>query len=321
MDFNWYDAIPGVGPVDMAWQGGKQLFDSTGLPTQYPDRNQIMQQINAGLGRQAPTVDTSQSDYWRSLQQQNAQNLMGIASGQKQGAGELAAQRQVQNAIAGQQGMANMARGGANAGMAFRQAARNQAGIGLAGAGQAQQAALGDQQMAYGQLNGLMQGARGQDQANAFANQNAQMGQQQAWLQYLSQLTGMDANQLAAQVAAKQSQNQLLGGLVGQAGQIGATAAMASDERLKTDISDAGDETDEMLRSIMPKRYTYKDQGKHGVGSRVGIMAQDLERSKAGRDVVRNTAGGKMLDVNAAISAALAGVGRLDERLRKVEGK
>ena len=97
--------------------------------------------LNNMFGQQAAQVDPTQQAQFRQMQIQQAQQLQGIASGQMQGAGELAAQRQVQNALATQQAQAAMARGGQNAGLAMRNAAANSAGIGLSGAGQAQQAA------------------------------------------------------------------------------------------------------------------------------------------------------------------------------------
>jgi hypothetical protein len=50
-------------------------------------------------------------------------------------------------------------------------------------------------------------------------------------------------------------------------------------------------------------------------------MAQDLERSAAGKRIVSETSDGKMLDVNKALSASLAASARLNERVRTLEGK
>lgn len=220
-------------------------------------------------------------------------------------------------------------------------ASRQGAALGSTAAGLGQQAAMQDQTNAYGLLNnthGLMSNAmnQGRGQDIGFANSNAQLSQnqmglndqavaqnQQAYQAFINSLTGMDANQQAAQVAAMQAATQrqgLLGGLLSTGGQVAGAAIMASDERLKTDISDAGGEVDEMLDALKPYRYRYKDE-KFGQGARAGIMAQDLERSAAGRRVVTETADGKMLDVNKALSAALAGVARVNERLRKVEAR
>jgi hypothetical protein len=245
--------------------------------------------------------------------------LQGIASGQQQGAGELAAQRQTQNALASQQAMARMQRGG-NAALGYQNAANNSAGIGLAGAGMAQQAGMQDQMAAQGMLTNAMGQARGQD-LNALDQQLRAMGMQdQTRLAYLAQLTGMDAMQLNAYNQANaQSAQGHIGPLIAAGGQVGAALAM-SDERVKEQIEDASNEVDEALEALLPKAYVYKD-AKHGKGRRVGIMAQDLERSRAGSHVVTEVADGKAIDLSKATSLALASVSRLHHRLRKLEGK
>ncbi len=220
-----------------------------------------------------------------------------------------------------------MVRGGGNAGLAMRNAANNQASIGLGGAGQAQQAALSDQQMAQGQLAGALGAGRGAD--INMAGQNANLTQQQYGLNtqrglgYLGQLTGMDQGQLSAQAGmygAAQSNKSggLLGGAMSVGGQV--LGAVVSDERLKIDIIDGGGEIDDMLDKLAAKSYRYKDP-KHGEGRRPGIMAQDAQKSKAGSSFVIEAPDGKMLDVNRALSAALASSARLNARLRKLEGK
>lgn len=190
-------------------------------PPKSPLRHEdiIMGAINPGLqtNHQAPTVGLD--GYFRSGQQQLVGQLQGIASGAQQGAGEMAARRQAANAAAQQQAMARMARGG-NAALAQRNAANNTAGIGLAGAGMAQQAALQDQASAQGLLSNTLGQGRGADMQTQIANVDAQlraMGMNdQARLGYLSQLTGIDQSILAAETerykadAAKPS-----GGLLG----------------------------------------------------------------------------------------------------------
>jgi hypothetical protein len=253
-----------------------------------------------------------------------------------------------------------MARGNANAGLAMRNAASNQAGIGISGAGQSQQAALGDQQMAMGQLTGALGSARGQD--IGFAGQNANLQQQQYGLNtqrglgYLGALGNMDQNQLNAQMGLYNGGQQNKG-ILGQAIQGAAMAGTAyltggasaaggnpnlpsgqggmayspnglddnqdngvviSDKRLKTDVRPGGKDIDEMMDKITARTYRYKDEV-HGKGARVGVIAQDMERSKRGAAAVIELPAGKGLDVNVALSAALAATARLNERLRRVE--
>jgi len=133
----------------------------------------------------------------------------------------------------------------------------------------------------------------------------------------------MNANELGAANATSRegnkNQTSLLGGLLSQAGQGASTAAMMSDERLKTDVIDAGAQIDKMLDGLHAKAGRYKDE-KHGKGEWNWIMAQDMERSQAGKRVVFEAPdGSKMLDVNKAVSTSLAAAARLNERLRKLE--
>lgn len=96
-----------------------------------------------------------------------ADQLQRVASGQEAGAGELAAKRAGQAAIANQMAMAASARG-YGAMNASRQAARNSAQIGGSTAGEATRAALQDQAAARQLQSGLLAGMS-QDQLTAMA--------------------------------------------------------------------------------------------------------------------------------------------------------
>jgi len=357
-------------PGDLNWWFG----GSSPQSTQYQDRDQILGLINQGYNpggitqMQAPQMQAAQADPaaqmqaaqlqmgddpFRRAQLQQLGQLQGIASGQQQGAGELAVQRQMGNALAAQQAQARMARGG-NAALAYRNAANQSAALGSTAAGMGQQAAMTDQMNAHGALAGIGAQGRAGDFSTANANagyqqqaglQNAgfqqqtglanagfrqganqynaglqQQGQQLNsgnYLQLLGQLGNMNANQLSAQGAAGQNKG-MLGPLLSAGGQIGAAAMMASDERLKADVTDERSKIDAMLDGLRPVGWRYKDP-KFGEGRHSGIMAQDMERSEAGRQIVSDTPDGKMLDVKKAVGAALASSARLNERLRKLE--
>ena len=301
---------------------GDVLFGGLGKstnPNDYGVRNPQQQAIGGMLGQSAAQVDPTQQAQLRAMQLQQAQQLQRIASGQQQGAGELAAQRQVQNALAAQQAQARMARGGQNAALAFRQGARNAAGIGLAGAGQAQQAAMQDQMNAQGMLGNVLGQARGQD--IGLGTTNAQL-QQNQYGQNLNALTGLNAQQLAAQQQAMQAalgQQGIAGGLLNTAGTV--LGSIFSDETLKTDISGGDDDINDMLGKLTAKTYRYKDEAKHGEGERTGVMAQDLLRSKAGAAMVMHTPDGLAIDPSKAISAALAAMAHMHKRVTDLEGK
>jgi len=196
--------------------------------TPFNHESTIMGAVNQGLGANQAAPQVALDNPFRSGQMQQMGQLQRIASGQQQGAGELAAQRQAANAMAQQQAMARMQRGG-NAALGYQNAANNSARIGLAGAGQAQQAAMQDQMNAQGLLSSALGQGRGQDLNALLANQNANLQQQginnQMRLGNLSALTGMDQATLAAQMAqyqAAQGKQGLLGPLLSMGGQLGA---------------------------------------------------------------------------------------------------
>jgi hypothetical protein len=223
----WYDS---VNPKWLSTRlyGGKA---TEGLSTQGENHGYLTDVASRGLNtvnaREAPMaqsaqlgqaaqLDSAQQAQVRAQQQQTAGYLQGILGGQQAGAGELAVNRQVGQANAAQMAAARMARG-AGAALAARGAARNQMDIGLAGAGQAAQAQMGDQQMAVGQLGGLLAQTREGDLG--LAGQNAQLQQQrmlqqgqfqqtgmndQQQLGYMAQLGGMDQAQWEREIAKRQ---------------------------------------------------------------------------------------------------------------------
>lgn len=330
---SWYDYIPSVYAAEKV--GGalginkdKLLGGTSKAPgdfyTPFNHESQIMGAVNQGMATNRTAPQVGMANPFRDAQMGQLSQLQGLASGQQQTAGELAAYRGAQQAGAQQQAMARMARGG-DAALAQRGAANNMAGISSNAAGQAQRSALEGQMQAQGLLTQAAGQGRGQDMQVQIANMDSQlkqMGMDDATrLAYLQQMTGMDAATLQAQMqqyATAMGKPGLLGPLLSAGGQM-AAGAFASDERLKTDVTDAGNDVDKMLDAMMPKAYVYKDTSKHGAGRRVGIMAQQLEQSEAGRAIVHDTPDGKLVDVKKAVSAALAAVARLNQRLRGVE--
>jgi len=322
----------------------KQRAGLKGSLRQYDESVYSLGEVAAGAaGRQAPQVLGTQlaggpQDQSRQGMMDLTGRLGAVASGQQAGAGELAVNRQIGQAAAAQQAAARSARG-ANAALAARNAARNQSDISLAGAGQAATAQMQDQQAANAQI-GQAYGQMRQGDIDV-ASQNAQLGQQaqienmraklaqtgmndQQQIAAMAQMLGWDQARSAAELQKiqinKNNKNNRNAQLMQAAGTAATIAAVASDERLKTDIRDAGDDADELMRELKPKSYRYKDEGKWGVGERIGIMAQDLGRSKMGRETLVKVDDEHMgFDMGKATSALLASVGRLDDRLRKVE--
>ena len=296
----------------MSWLTGG--LSALGLYTNPPTQNPYSQQVQNLAGQAAPQLNGTPQQQFRTDQLQQIGQLQGIASGQQQGAGELAVQRQVANAQAAQQAQARMARGGSNAALAYRGAANNTAGIGLAGAGQSQQAALQDQMNAQQMLGQQLDQGRQQDIGLAGQNAQLQAGQNALGMQgYL----GLGGQNLAAQQAAAAQQNAVTSGFLGAAGK---GLALLSDEDTKENVSDGGKAIDKMLDGIHAKSYRYKDQA-NGKGQRVGVMAQDMAESPLGSSTVTHVGPHMALDVNKAVSAALAASARLHERVKSLEGR
>lgn len=310
---------------------------------QLRNRQAVESYINEGLnygstGRQAPqaqaaTIDQRPQGQFRGMEMDQARRLQDVASGNARGPGEMAVQRQIAQSLANQQAQATTARG-SNTSLGALAAARGTAQTGVSGAGLSQQAALTDRMAAEQQLSqvagqgraadiNLAQSQAGMQQQTSLANMDAQLRQtgmnDQARLAYLQQLTGMDAIELQARIEKEKREQQTVGSMMQGGGAILGAVAM-SDRNLKTDIKDASAEVDAMLDAMTPYTYRYKDE-KHGKGPRAGIMAQDLERSEAGRRLVVETPDGKGFDVNKAISAALAANARLHRRVSELEGK
>lgn len=211
--------------------GGLFSGDDEQPKPEYQDRDRILQLINQGYApggiasQTAPQLQMGDDPFRRAQLAQMGQ-LQGIASGQQQGAGELAVQRQYANALAAQQAQARMARG-TNAALAYRNAANQSAALGSSAAGMGQQSALQDQMNAQGLLGQVGASGRGADINVANANAGYQQATQNAnagnYMALLQSLGAMDTGQLGAQAAATQYAQQrndaLLGAGIGAAGQ------------------------------------------------------------------------------------------------------
>jgi hypothetical protein len=157
-------------------------------------------------------------------------------------------------------------------------------------------------------------------------------------------------------IAQANRDSQLLGGIISG---VGAAAMMASDSRLKEPVVDDDEEDEEMrlhnfimgrnngmkkkssspangsnmkvaptdenvekfLASLTPHMYKYKEGSvaDDGGNTHLGVMAQNLEKTEAGKAVVKDTPHGKMIDTNQLTGSLAASVGTLYERITKLE--
>ena len=132
----------------------------------------------------------------------------------------------------------------------------------------------------------------------------------------------MQYNQMRqqAELAAKSASAGLFGSFMGFLGSIGAGLIAAfSDERVKTNIDRVGGKADLMdfLNSLDVATYDKHIFGHHR--HETGIMAQSAERSKVGRQFVKEVKGFKSIDANAATGPILASLKLLHDRLDELE--
>lgn len=95
---------------------------------------------------------------------------------------------------------------------------------------------------------------------------------------------------------------------------------MMSDEDAKKNKIQDDEMIQQFLDHVAPYQYEYKDKSM-GEGKKYGVMAQDLEKSKVGETLVRDTPRGKMVDMNHSMGVTLAALGYIHNRLKKLEGK
>lgn len=169
----------------------------------------------------------------------------------------------------------------------------------------------------------------GLDQARSLADQQSKLAtmgmNDQASIAYLSQLYGVSVAQMQGLLAKEglKLQNYDPGwgaNLMGQIGQ-GAITYATSDRRAKKKIVAAKD-VDSMLERIKAFEYEYIDPDKplRGRGRQVSVMADDLEKSAAGREMVERLPDGtKVVNYGKGLGTMLAAVARVHERLSAVE--
>lgn len=113
-------------------------------------------------------------------------------------------------------------------------------------------------------------------------------------------IMGLGNATAAANIAQSNQQNAL----IGQG--IGAAATFFSDENLKENIAPINPEDlAEMKKQLKAYAFNYKDES-HGKGEWIGVMAQDLQKSKLGKTLVIEKDGVLQVDSNKVMSLFLA---------------
>lgn len=205
---------------------------------------------------------------------------------------------------------------GRNPAAAQRQVLMQQGDAGRQLAEQSAVARLQEQQQAMQQLTNQQQLADAMTQNTTQAGFQAALAPKTANQQYDLARAGIRQQNNAAD-------KQLSGQIMGQIAGAGATAMMASDENNKKNIRSGSKDVSKFLDTLSAKNYEYKDDSAPGTtkGKRVGIIAQDLEKSDMGKTLVKDTPNGKMVDTVQGFGAVLAAQAELNERLKALEGK
>lgn len=101
--------------------------------------------------------------------------------------------------------------------------------------------------------------------------------------------------------------------------------SMFSDEDNKEHVGDGSDQIRGFLDSVQPHSYDYKDEYKEnplaGDGEYVTPMAQELEQTELGKDMVHDTPDGKVVDYGKGFGTLLAGMADVNKRLSAIEGR
>lgn len=244
-----------------------------------------------------------------------AQNLAQTASGQ----GPSLAQAQLKSAqdrnlaqlMAAQSAARNVSGGAAARNLALastqgnRQVAQDAASAKILEQRQAQQDLMGLRQAEDASALDLAQTAFNADTA-------AKREMQQAELQQFG------ANQQAASQA-----NQARIDRNSQTRQMGSQALSAllmSDKNVKSDVEKETKKIDKFLDAMKSYSFEYKKGTPNtSSGKKVGVMAQDLEKSEIGKSLVKQTNAGKAIDMKNAFSAIMASQARLNERMKSLE--
>ena len=244
-------------------------------------------------------------------EKESLQRFRDIAAGKSPSVSEMQFQKAMQDLSKQQLGAAASARGMSNAGLAQREAmqAGKEAGIDL-GAQSAIAKEL-EQRAASEQLMRQAAAQRGVALGAAQANLQAGLEASKMRSEFIGNLAGS-----GAKVAAAQAQG---GG--------GATAA--SDVSLKENMNQTEKSGSEMvgefLDALKSYTYNYKDKENNGQknpeGKVTSVMAQDLEKSKLGKQMVVDGPEGKMVDYGQGMAPLFAAIAELNQRTKKLEKK
>lgn len=278
---------------------------------------------NVGLlGRQAAMMggNIQQQAAGQAATMQANQSLAAMqAQAGQQAAMAGTAQNQIGNQSANTQALANMANQQVGQAATINQQV---AGLGATQIGQQQAQQQAAANLASQQVSQQAAGIQNQNAAAQNAQSLAQQNQQ-TLINAMNQHNSNQVSNMGSQNSANASVSQVTADKQGDFfnGVLkGASTAAMSDKNNKEDIKDGEQSVEQFLESLKPSSYNYKDT-KYGKGEQTGVMAQDLEKTSAGKAMVVDTPEGKMVDYGKGFGTITAAVASLHDRIKELEGK
>jgi hypothetical protein len=142
-----------------------------------------------------------------------------------------------------------------------------------------------------------------------YGMQSGQMGAIAGGLQNASNMQNQNA------IAQYGANAQLTGSALSAIGT--AVGAIRSDKRDKENIRESDDiDIDNFLKQLVPYRFKYKEDTGLPQNDRLGVMAQDLEKSRIGSEIVKEDSDNvKNIDLQEAVPKILASLGYLNKKI------
>jgi len=255
----------------------------------------------AGMGQFKLTKDALEGE------KEALQRFRDIASGKSPSVTEMQFQKAMQDLSKQQLGAAASARGMSNVGLAQREAmqAGKEAGIDLG----AQSAIAKEQEIRAASEQLMRQAAaqRGVALGAAQANLEAGLAGSRMRSEFISNLASSGAKAMSG------------GGAAGPNSDVSLKENMNQSEKSGSEM------VEEFLDALKSYTYNYKDKENNGQknpeGKVTSVMAQDLEKSKLGKQMVVDGPEGKMVNYGQGMAPLFAAIAELNQRTKKLEKK
>jgi hypothetical protein len=242
-------------------------------------------------------------------EKESLQRFRDIASGKSPSVTEMQFQKAIQDLSKQQLAAAASSRGMSNVGLAQREAmqAGKEAGIDLG----AQSAIAKEQEIRAASEQLMRQAAAQRGVALDAAQSNLQAGLEGSKIrsEFIGSLAGSAASASSG----------------GGGGGGGANSDVSLKENMNQTEKSGSEMVGEFLDALKSYTYNYKDKENNGQknpeGKVTSVMAQDLEKSKLGKQMVVDGPEGKMVDYGQGMAPLFAAIAELNQRTKKLEKK